>query len=185
MGRSFVLGEGLWNQIIEDFVVAVHRRHLDVEEVVEIAARIYAIATREDWIDEIADDVEALKRNLSPGWEKRFWEASTRARLAAQSGNANGAARALRNVVREIAINSKWYPLSLFDYDDIVSLETLKQYFMDRDRLADRNPKLSDARQGEARGYALRIYDHLDRTGAARARETEPLLEALVKKGNS
>jgi hypothetical protein len=97
------MGETLLNEIIGDFVAAVERTRPEADEVRDAAEQIFALATRLDWIDEIAADLETLKWRLAVGWERRLWEASTRAKRLTEAGDAAGAARALRPVVREIA----------------------------------------------------------------------------------
>jgi hypothetical protein len=175
------MGETLLNRIIEDFVVAVHRKFPDTEEVLETADQVFALATRLDWIDEIAAEVESLKWRLAKGWERSFWEASTKAKRLALSGDAAGAARALRDVVREIATKSSWYPLAFFDFKDVVDLETLKKYLLDKKRLAERCPHLDRRRLDEARAYALRIFDRLDKPIESGARGDERRSEASTK----
>ena len=175
------MGESLLNEIVEEFVVAVHRPRSDAGEVLEAAERIIALATRLDWIDEIAAEIETLKWRLTTGWERRFWEASTKAKRLARSGDAAGAARALRDVVREIAANSSWHPLSFFRYDDIIDLETLRKLSLEKDQLAEHGPRLNGKRTNEARSCALRIYDRLDQPVVSGTRGAEQGPEVLTK----
>jgi hypothetical protein len=151
-----------FSQIIEDIVIAVHRRHLDVSEVLEVAEHIYVLATRLDWIGEVATDIETLTRRLPQGWERRFWETSARARRFARSGDTVGAARAIRDIVREIAINSSWRPLMFFKYSDVTNLKFLQNSLLDSSRLDELHPQLSGEEMDEALGHALRIRDRLN-----------------------
>lgn len=139
--------ERLLDSIVEDFVVAVHRRHVDDKEVVEAAERIFALATRLDWPDEVAADIEDLKRHLPAGWERRLWEASTRAERLARSGDPESAARAMREVVREIAVGARWRPLTFFGYSDIVEPGFLGRSF--------------PGGVGGAQAWAERLHDRL------------------------
>jgi hypothetical protein len=161
LGKSFVMGESLLNRIIEDFVVAVHRKRLDADEVLETAEHIYALATRLDWNDGLEPDIERLKRPLAAGWERRFWDASTKARRFVGSGDLVIAACAIRGVVREIAVSSNWRPLAFFGYDDIIDLEVIEKNFLDRSRLTERCPHVDGERVDEALGYARRLHDRL------------------------
>lgn len=151
------------NQIIEGLVVAVHRRHVDASEVLDVSEHIHVLATRLDWDDELAADIEALKRSLMVGWERRFWEAAAKARRLAQTGDAAAAARVVRDIVREIATNSNWRPLAFFEYDDVINLKYLQNTLMDSSRLDELHPQLNGEEMDEVLGHAQRIRDRLNR----------------------
>ena len=157
------MGERLLDSIIEDLFVTVHRQHLDSSELFETAKRVFALATRLDWTDEVATDIEDLQRHLPAGWEQRLWAASARARRYVRAGDRKSAAAALREVVREIAVGARWRPLTFFGYDDLLDPDLLAAHVLDKNRLVARYPQLDGNRIDEAHGWALRLHGRLAR----------------------
>jgi hypothetical protein len=157
------MDERLMDNIIEDFVVAVHRRHVDIRDVHETAKRIFTVATLLDWTEEIAADIEDLKRRLPEGWEGRFGEASAKAKRLCGARDPAGAATVLRDVVEEIAKAARWRPLAFFSYDDLINPDLLSKNFQDRKELTERYSQLTESNIGEALDWAQRLHDRLSR----------------------
>jgi tetratricopeptide (TPR) repeat protein len=124
--RIVGVGERLLDGVIEDLVTAVHRRRPESHELLEKADYLFALATQLDWTDDVAADIEDLKRHLAAGWERRLWEASTKAKRHLLSGDPGSAAGALKEAVREIAMGAEWRPLAFSSYDDLVDPESLE-----------------------------------------------------------